>query len=670
MKGLMKRLKSLVEVRSLRNRLFILFALMLIVPSIVIAIGSFNSAKTELRESTDDLTQMSAFLFNESLDRLIEAQVDNADQLAMQISSQQIDSKSPEVQKLLKLFVEKHPDTGNIVIGNNNGAWMKAVETGEEEYDPRERDWYKAALDEPDKAVIIDPFKSTSTGNYSLFVSRALPDKQGAITVSLNLSKINEMAESTKLGERGYIYVMDRNNRVVADPETEIGEEIQGEQVDKIHAAESGFINYKSPVSGNDQRVYFITNEWTGFKIVGVLEMKEIDERAMPIFWNCLIISGIALILGLAVLYFVVRAVTLPIERLNLSSKRVGEGYLNEKVAVSSKDEIGQLTGNYNSMVSTIRDIIGSVADISGQLAASSEELTASTEHNTKAVEHVVELVQNASEDAERQATSSAEGARAMEEMSQGIYRIAEASNLIASSSSQTEEDIHTGSQKVAIVAAQMSEIHRSTSESAELIRQMNEISSHVAEMGSAVADIAKKTNLLALNAAIEAARAGEEGRGFAVVAGEVRKLAEQSKDTVEQIQGRLVQMADLTQEAYTKMSQDVVTNVERGMSVTDDAQVAFRQIEQSTKQILEQIQDVSAITEQMSASADEVAASVAHIAETSARSQDDFQSVTAATEQQLASMEEIASAAEGLAQIATSMHSKVEYFKLDKEKE
>lgn len=670
MKGLMNRLKSLVEVRSLRNRLFILFALMLIIPSVVVAVGSFNSAKTELRQGTDDLTKMSAFLFNESLDRLIEAQVHNVDQLVMQINSQQIDSNSPEVKKLLKLFVEKHPDTGNIVIGNNNGAWMKTVDSGDEKYDPRERDWYKAAMNEPDKTVIIDPFNSTSTGSYSLFISRALPDKQGAITVSLNLSKINEMAESTKLGERGFIYVMDRKNRVVADPQMEVGEEIQGEQVAKIQAAESGFINYNNPVNGRAQRVYFTTNEWTGFKIVGVLEMKEIDDRAMPIFWNCLIISGIALILGLAVLYFVVRAVTKPIERLNLSSKRVGEGYLNEKVAVSSKDEIGQLTGNYNNMVSTIRDIIGSVADISGQLAASSEELTASTEHNTKAVEHVVELVQNASEDAERQATSSAEGARAMEEMSQGIYRIAEASNLIASSSSQTEEDIHTGSQKVAIVAAQMSEIHRSTSESAELIRQMNEISSHVAEMGSAVADIATKTNLLALNAAIEAARAGEEGRGFAVVAGEVRKLAEQSKDTVEQIQGRLEQMADLTKEAYTKMSQDVVTNVERGMSVTDDAQIAFRQIEQSTKQILEQIQDVSAITEQMSASADEVAASVAHIADTSARSQDDFQSVTAATEQQLASMEEIASAAEGLAQIATSMHSKVEYFKLDKEKE
>lgn len=668
MKGIIKRLYSLVEMRTLRNRLFILFAVMFIVPNVLIAYSSFGSAKRQLQVETDKNMKISATQFNDSIDRIIEAQVYNLEQLVMEIDSKQVDSKSPELRHLLELFIDKHPDLENIVVGNNNGAWMKAPDPGKQDYDPRERDWYKATMKNSGQTVIIDPFRSATTGHYNLYISHSLADGQGALTVSLDLAKINEMVGKVELGKDGFIYIIDRTNRIVASPTVEIGEEIAGDYVDKIQAAGSGMLDYISPVSGKSQRAYFLTNSWTGFKIVGVMEEEEIKKAAMPIFWNSLIVSGVSLIIGVGLLFFVVRAVTRPIERLNLSSRRVSDGYLNEEVAVSSKDEVGQLSANYNNMVGTIREIIGSVAEVSSQLAASSEELTASTEHNSKAVEHVVDLVQDASAGAEAQAISSAEGARAMEEMSQGIYKIAEASNQIASSSSQTEQDIQAGSEKVSIVAVQMSEIHRSTAESAELIRKMTEISSQVTDMSAAVSDIAVKTNLLALNASIEAARAGEEGRGFAVVAGEVRKLAEQSKVTVEKIRNSLTMMGELTDQAYAKMSQDVVTNVELGMTVTEDAQIAFRQIENSTKLIIEQIQDVSAITEQMSASADQVTASVARIADTSAKSQDAFQSVTAATEQQLASMQEIASAAEGLAKIATDMNSKVEYFKFDKE--
>ncbi|MEC0332617.1 methyl-accepting chemotaxis protein [Paenibacillus macerans] len=665
MKAFWNRLLSLVEVRTLRNRMLLIFAVLLIIPNLVVAYSSYTSASGQLRSKMEESVKSNVNLLDETLNQIIEAESRNVEQLVMQINSAQIDAKSTEVQELMELFMEKHPELEVLTVGNQNGAWMKAPDPGKQDYDPRERDWYKAALKAPKETVIIDPFTSSTTGHYNLFISRALADGQGAITVSLDLAQLNEMVKAIRLGKNGYIYIMDRNSKFVSHPTNAIGEEAAGNQIAKIQGTESGFMEYVNPKTDLSQSVFFTTNKLTGFKIVGVLELQEFSEASMPIFWTSMIVLAISLVVAGIVLFFVIRLITRPIEQLNHSARRVSEGYLNEDVVVKRKDEIGQLAENYNGMLASLRTMVQEMSETASQLAASSEELTAGTEQNAKAVEHVVELVQEASGDAESQAASSAESAKTMEEMSMGIRKIAEASSTIVQSSSQTVSDVQNGSEKVAQVGLQMEEIRRSTRESAELMQQMSELSAFVAEMSGSISDIAGQTNLLALNAAIEAARAGEEGRGFAVVAGEVRKLAEQSRVTADRIQQHIGEMNELTGKAYQMIKQDVNANVDRGMSVTEEAQQAFREIERSTQRISEQIHEVSAITEQMSASADEIANSVEQIAATSAKSLESFQGVTAATEEQLASMEEISSASEGLARMAADVNAQIERFKL-----
>ncbi|RRJ62244.1 HAMP domain-containing protein [Paenibacillus oralis] len=665
MKAFWNRLLSLLEVRTLRNRMLLIFAVLLIIPNLVIAYSSYTSASGQLRSKMEESVKSNVNLLDETLNQIIEAESRNVEQLVMQIDSAQIDAKSPEVQELIELFMEKHPELEVLTVGNQNGAWMKAPDQGQQDYDPRDRDWYKAAMKAPNETVIIDPFTSSSTGHYNLFISRALADGQGAITVSLDLAQLNEMVKTIRLGKNGYIYIMDRTSKFVSHPTNAVGEEASGNQIAKIQGTESGFMEYVNPTTDLPQSVFFMTNKLTGFKIVGVLELQEFSEASMPILWTSLIVLGISLVVAGIVLFFVIRSITRPIERLNRSARRVSEGYLNEDVETKRKDEIGELAMNYNGMLNSLRTMVQEMSETASQLAASSEELTAGTEQNAKAVEHVVELVQEASGDAESQASSSAESAKTMDEMSMGIRKIAEASSTIVQSSSQTVSDVQNGSEKVAQVGLQMEEIRRSTRESAELMQQMNELSALVAEMSGSISDIAGQTNLLALNAAIEAARAGEEGRGFAVVAGEVRKLAEQSRGTADLIQQHIEQMTELTGKAYQMIKLDVNANVDRGMSVTEEAQQAFREIERSTQRISEQIHEVSAITEQMSASADEIANSVEQIATTSAKSLESFQGVTAATEEQLASMEEISSASEGLARMAADVNAQIERFKL-----
>lgn len=659
------RLGRLLEIRTLRNRMLFLFACMLVIPNVLISYSSYSSAGSQLHAKMEDNMKSSVSLMNDSLTNIVQAEVRNVEQLAMQIDSAQVDVKSPEVRSLIDLFMEKHPELEILVVGNEKGSWMKAPDPGKQQYDPRERDWYKASLKSPDETVILDPFKSSTTGHFNLYISRALKNKQGAVSVSLNLASLNVMVKQVRLGENGYIYLLDRTNKIASHPTIAIGEQAKGDYLNNMQGAESGFYSYKNETNNKQESAYYTTNKLTGFKVVGVLDNKEFSDASKPIFWTGLIAVGVTLLVASILLFFVVRNITRPIEHLNKSAKRVTEGYLNEDVTTKRKDEIGQLASNYNAMLASLRSMVQEMSETASQLAASSEELNAGAEQNAKAVEYVVELVQGASTDAETQAKASEDTAKTMEEMSVGIRKIAESSGTIVESSIQTENDVQLGSEKVSQVGRQMEEIRRTTEQSVALMNQMYDLSEQVAGMSGAISDIAVQTNLLALNASIEAARAGEHGRGFTVVAAQVRKLAAQSRETAEMIQDNIAQMTELTKKAYQVMSKEVTSNVEQGISITGEAQSAFCDIEVSTKRISEQIHEVSAITQQMSASADEVADSVERIAVASSQSLNSFQGVTAATEQQLATTEEITSASEGLAKMAEDMHHQIDRFKL-----
>lgn len=651
--------------RSLQRKMMLIFSIMLVIPVLLVSYFSYSSAKKQLELKMQESTKSSVNLLAGTINEAVTGAVQNVQQLSQQMTSADVDAKSPQARELIDLFMKEHTELEILTVGNEQGSWMKAPNPGEQDYDPRTRDWYKAAIKNAGKVTIIDPFVSATSGNYNLFISEMLKDGKGAVSISLNLKSLSEKINQVKLGENGYFYVVDRNHKFVSHPSKAAGEEV-ADYVVKLLADGSGSMSYTNPDSGLDMKGYYTTDQATGFTIVGVLTTKEFSDASLPIIYTGLIVLGAALICALVLMFFIVRAISRPIANLNRSAQRVSEGYLNERIVIDRADEIGQLAENYNLMVDALRNIVLDISETSGHLAASSQQLTATTDENSKTTAFVAELVQESSSGAETQTSAMGETSRAMEEMSSGIQKIAEAAASIVDSSADTETDVFSGSQKIELVSKQMDAIKTSTHLSSNLITQLNGLNSQVSAMSSAISTIAVQTNLLSLNAGIEAARAGEHGRGFAVVASEVRKLADQSKTTAGDIQETIVQMTELIDQTYEAIHHRVSADVELGIQVTAEAKEAFESIERSTSKINGQIHDISAITEQMSAGAEEVAASVHEISNISRSTSDAFQDVTAATQQQLASMEEISASSNELSRMAGNLQQKIERFKLE----
>lgn len=376
-------------------------------------------------------------------------------------------------------------------------------------------------------------------------------------------------------------------------------------------------------------------------------------------------IMVLSVLLGAVLAFVITRNISKPVKLVAEQLQKISNGDLSMgSVSVKNKDEIGLLVSSLNLMVDNLKGTILQIQDTSSIVATSSEQLLASAEQSAQASKQIASSIQEVAHDAENQVQSGEESSRAMEEMAGGIQRIAETSSEVSELSLEASHQADQGNQSIQDVIVRMETISDAVGQAGEDIKQLAKHSDSIGNIISLIGDIAAQTGLLALNAAIESARAGEHGRGFAVVAGEVKKLAEQSTRSVQEISGIIEQIQTDTLKAVGTMNRSLV-EVDGGLSAVQEANQKFQLIVQASQSVSEKIQEVAAAAQQMAASSEEVAASVTEMSSTAKHAAATSLTVAAATEEQLASVDEIASSAHALSSVAQDLADSVSQFKL-----
>lgn len=380
--------------------------------------------------------------------------------------------------------------------------------------------------------------------------------------------------------------------------------------------------------------------------------------------WIIALISIIALLACIGILVYLRRTIVSPIVKVGNQIKEIaeGEGDLTLQLEVKTSDEVGDLAKYFNQMVDNLRHIIRQVGIGAEQVAASSEELTASAEQTSKSTEHIAEAMQDVAAGSERQVHSVAESSKFINEMSAGLHKITNTTQQVTSSAVKASEVAAEGSGSIQSVVKQMESINNQIHGLADMISVLGQRSQEVGEIVSVIRGIANQTNLLALNAAIEAARAGEQGRGFAVVADEVRKLAEESSKSAQQISSMVQSMQEDTQAVVRSMT-GTTAEVSKGMNTVTEAGKSFDQIQRAISDVTGQVQEVSVAVQQIATETGQVVKSIESIDEIATTTASGTQNVAAAAEEQLASMEEITSSAMSLSKMAEDLQGIVSKF-------
>ena len=257
---------------------------------------------------------------------------------------------------------------------------------------------------------------------------------------------------------------------------------------------------------------------------------------------------------------------------------------------VRSQDEIGRTLQAYNELLAKLRSSFGEIQEASAHMA----NITADVDKTSR------EIAENSS----AQSDASAGMAAAIEELTVSISMVATQAQDASHHTQESRNKADQGAEVILTTVSGIQTISDSVREASSRIDALRNDSESISSVANIIKEIADQTNLLALNAAIEAARAGEQGRGFAVVADEVRKLAERTSKSTQEISSLLSQMQNSARQAVDTMAA-AVREVDVGVENARMAGESIQSIKQGSLTVVSAVEEITeAVREQSAASA------------------------------------------------------------------
>jgi len=473
-------------------------------------------------------------------------------------------------------LAKSHPDYAYVSYGLADGGY--AFWPGDPKmanYDPRTRPWYQTAMANPGKTLRTAPYYWAGDDAVLVSTVRAVANQLGnpggVVNIDVSLKGLTEIVKQIKLGESGYLILMENSGNVMVDPRdaSHNFKQLASFGDGYVDLAKAGKGLVEVTLNGERYMANVYPDEQLGWTFIGLIQQDEVMQTTTRLTWLigiiALVLAAVFAIVGAAFAKLIVR----PINSVTSGLEDIaqGEGDLTRSLEIRGRDETAQLASWFNQFLGAIRSLIQHIGSAAGKILSTSSRST--------------QVSADMSEAAGRQREAVDMVSTAFHEMVATANEVARSCSQAAQSADSGQQQAREGQQQIDAAVQSVDRLSQEIEQSAQSIQQLERDSNAIQSILGTIRSIAEQTNLLALNAAIEAARAGEQGRGFAVVADEVRALAKRTADSTAEIDGLLGNLASRTAEVAQQMHASLDVS-QQSVSRIGLARDSFGQIRES----------------------------------------------------------------------------------------
>lgn len=566
-------------------------------------------------------------------------------------------------------WAEINPETGKTA---NKGGLTRGV-------NDTSKSWYQNCIGSKARNTIYsqfsDPYVDSSSGKTIFTVSQEIKytdgANYGAVGLNIDFAEVEDYVKNIGLLNTGYVILVNKDGKILVDNDknTNVQDNVTSLECWNTikNLSEDQYdttFSFDEKINGESVHIVTSKDAVTGWILMGFISESETQAVVNKIAQTTIELAIIALINGIVIALIITRAVTKELKTLNNAMNMMANGKLTYRINVKSKNELGQAEANYNVMADQISSLIKGVEEKSGVLITASQKISNVSESTTETVNQVSEAIQSVSIGASGQAESTQKATSEVELLASKLH---ETKAYVSDINDMSVETKQLSDQGLTIVDDLIEKGEKSKDNSRfskNVVNEMIESINKINFISDAITEITEQTNLLSLNASIEAARAGESGRGFAVVADEIRKLAEQSQSSTDEIKQIVKEISAKSVVAEKTMDESVDIIDEQNKSI-NDAKELFGHISDAVNALKEGLDNIASLNEQMDASRENVVKSMEDVASVSTETAAASEEVSASAEEVNATMHTLNQFTVELDEIATHLTEAINRFEL-----